>query len=172
MKLDSDPREQEEQGDTSTSTSASVRRSSRRKAQGSRARATTRSRAQLGARGLSSALAGWRAFDGPSSAAGLSDRRICAGGLAGFLTGWPDLPLFASGSTDRPMWRTIDRAIADGSRDFGSFCATPTAPPGSAAGRRGRCQRARLSGFQPVLLRQKNRTGNGRLSGRPAYAPI
>ena len=47
-----------------------------------------RSRAQLGARGRSSALAGWPAFDGPSSAAGLSDRRICAGGLAGFLTGW------------------------------------------------------------------------------------
>ena len=40
------------------------------------------------ARGRSSALAGWPAFDGPSSAAGLSDRRICAGGLAGFLTGW------------------------------------------------------------------------------------
>ena len=46
------------------------------------------SRAQLGARGRSSALAGWPVFDGPSSAAGLSDRRICAGGLAGFLTGW------------------------------------------------------------------------------------
>ena len=41
MKLDSDPREQREQGDTSTSTSASVRRSSRRKGQESLARATT-----------------------------------------------------------------------------------------------------------------------------------
>ena len=39
MKLDSDPREQREQGDTSTSTS--VRRSSRRKGQESLARATT-----------------------------------------------------------------------------------------------------------------------------------
>ena len=66
-----------------------------------------RSRAQLGARGRSSALAGWPAFDGPSSAAGLSDRRICAGGLAGFLTGWPDLPRLASGSTDQPMWRKL-----------------------------------------------------------------
>ena len=113
------------------------------------------SRAQLGARGLSSALAGWRAFDGPSSAAGLSDTRICAGGLAGFLTGWPGLPRFASGSTDQRMWRTIDRAIADSSRDFCPFCATPAAPPGAAANRRGGCQRARLSGFQPVLLRQK-----------------
>ena len=100
------------------------------------------------------ALAGWWAFDRPSSAAGLSDRRICAGGLAGLVTGWPDLPRFASGSTDQPMWRTIDRAIADSSRDFCPFCATPAAPPGAAANRREGYQRARLSGFQPVLLRQ------------------
>ena len=55
---------------------------------------------------------GARAFGhGPSSAAGLSDRRICAGGLAGFLTGWAGrtfrLPRLASGSTDQPMWRKL-----------------------------------------------------------------
>ena len=76
------------------------------------------------------ALAGWRAFDGPSSAAGLSDTRICAGGLAGFLTGWPGLPRFASGSTDQRMWRTIDRAIADSSRDFAPFAPHLRRRPG------------------------------------------
>ena len=70
-----------------------------------------RSRAQLGARGRSSALAGWPAFDGPSSAAGLSDRRICAGGLAGFLTGWAGRTFrgspAAQRSADQPMWRKL-----------------------------------------------------------------